>query len=72
MPSPSTLVDALAEWDSAPAVFCAGGGPRISRQQLRKQVQQVTSSLKAAGVKPGDAVSISETNTARQCAYNRL
>lgn len=63
MPGPGTLVDALAGSDNATALFCAGGGPRVTRQQLREQIHFVASSLKAAGVKAGDAVSISDTNT---------
>ena len=63
MPGSGTLVDALAGSDNAPALFCAGGGPRVTRQHLRKQIHLVASSLKAAGVKAGDAVSISDTNT---------
>ena len=63
MPGSGTLVDALAGSDNAPALFCAGGGPRVTRQQLRKQIHLTASSLRAAGVKAGDAVSISDTNT---------
>ena len=69
MPAPATLLDALANWDEAPAVYCAGGGPKISRQQLRKQIIVVANRLKASGIKPGDAVNVSETNTVRLAFY---
>lgn len=64
-----TLEGALQGSDELPAIVLAGGGPTISRKQLREQVVFFANTLRRSGVKPGDVVSIAETNTVRRSAH---
>ncbi|EIE20280.1 acetyl-CoA synthetase-like protein [Coccomyxa subellipsoidea C-169] len=59
----TSLLDTLHGHPDAVAIFCAGGGPRLTRSQLRKQVIGVAIKLRKSGIRPGDAVSIADTNT---------
>lgn len=46
--------------------FCdhaTGGGPTLSRTQLAQQVARFASTLRASGIRPGDTVSLADTNT---------
>ncbi|BDA45528.1 probable 2-hydroxyacyl-CoA lyase at C-terminar half [Coccomyxa sp. Obi] len=63
MTGASTLLDALGGLPDAVAIFCAGGGPRLTRDHLRKEVIRVAVALRKSGIRPGDAVSIADTNT---------
>ena len=65
MTGASTLLDALGGLPDAVAIFCAGGGPRLTRDHLRKEVLRVSVALRKSGIRPGDAVSIADTNTVR-------
>ncbi len=62
----TSLLDTLQGHPDAVAIFCAGGGPRLTRSQLRKQVIDVAIKLRKSGIRPGDAVSIADTNTVLQ------
>lgn len=66
----SSLLDALNGHPDAVAVFCAGGGPRLTRIQLRKQVINIAIALRKSGIRPGDAVSIADTNTVLHASYS--
>jgi len=60
---PETLLDALQGGDpKSPALLCSGGA-ELSRSQLKEQCVILAEAIRNAGIKPGDAVSISETNT---------
>jgi hypothetical protein len=67
LPAGSTLVTVLDGSDASPAVaVTASGGAapvKLSRAQLRALVESLARRLAAAGVKPGDVVSISMANT---------
>lgn len=63
MGGPSTLLDAVGGHSDAVALFCAGGGPRLTRDELKKQVISTAIALRKSGICPGDAVSIADTNT---------
>lgn len=52
------------------STFAAGGGPTLSRSQLQQQVARFASVLKASGIRPGDTVSLADTNTVRVCHQN--
>ena len=59
----STLADAIAGGDELPAVAVTSGGPQLSRKQLRDLVESLARRLQAAGIAPGDVVSVSMANT---------
>ena len=62
----ATLATVLEGSDDALAVAVAAGGapaPRLTRGQLRALVASLARRLAAAGVAPGDVVSISMENT---------
>ncbi len=67
LPKGSTLATVLKGHDDALAVAVTaekGGQPlRLSRAQLRALVASLARRIAAAGVKPGDVVSIAMTNT---------
>ncbi len=65
MTGASTLLETLGGLPDAVAIFCAGGGPRLNRDHLRKEVIRVAVALRRGGIRPGDAVSIADTNTVR-------
>ena len=61
-----TLLDAIEGGNpESPAIICAGGGPQLSRTELRDQCFIFAQAIRRAGIRPGDAVSIAETNTVR-------
>jgi acyl-CoA synthetase (AMP-forming)/AMP-acid ligase II len=62
----ATVASVLEGSDSALAVAVAAGGapaPRLTRGELRGLVASLARRLAAAGVQPGDVVSISMENT---------
>ncbi|GBF97305.1 hypothetical protein Rsub_09996 [Raphidocelis subcapitata] len=66
LPAGATLISAIEGRDDALAVAVADGkkgGVRLSRAQLRAAVGSLAKRLVAAGVKPGDVVSMVQTNT---------
>lgn len=67
LPKGSTLATVLKGHDDALAVAVTaekGGQPlRLSRAQLRGLVASLARRIAAAGVKPGDVVSVAMTNT---------
>jgi len=60
---PETLLDVLEGGDpKSPALLCSGGA-ELSRFQLKEQCVILAEAVRNAGIKPGDAVSIADTNT---------
>ena len=63
-PQLSTLADAYAGGDELPAIAVTGdGGAKLSRKQLRDSVESFAHRLTAAGIAPGDVVSVAMANT---------
>lgn len=62
-PSPRTLTDAITGAGASPALIGANNGPVLTRQQLLAAVQALANTLRASGIKPGDAVTLVDTNT---------
>lgn len=58
----ATLWDVLSA-DDRPALLGGSGGPCYTRGQLRRLAAQFAATLRAAGVQPGDTVTIAEPNT---------
>lgn len=58
----ATLWDVLSA-DDRPALLGGSGGPSFTRGQLRRLAVQFAATLRAAGVQPGDTVTIAEPNT---------
>lgn len=58
----ATLWDVLSA-DDCPALLGGSGGPSFTRGQLRRLAAQFAATLRAAGVQPGDTVTIAEPNT---------
>lgn len=58
-----SLYGVLAGLDDALAIIVTNGGPRVTRGQLQQAVVSTALSLRAAGIKPGDVVSIAMANT---------
>jgi acyl-CoA synthetase (AMP-forming)/AMP-acid ligase II len=69
----STLADAIAGGDELPAVAVTGsGGAKLSRKQLRDLVESLARRLTAAGIAPGDVVSVSTANTVRSLVFSAV
>ncbi len=62
-PQPKTLADVLQGLPDRPAVTVTKGGPSVTRKELSDLAWEVAARLRALGVRPGDLVSIAETNT---------
>ena len=62
-PQLRTLEGVLAGEPGAHALFCAGGGPRLTRGQLQQEIVHFANLIRQAGVRPGDVVSLTDTNT---------
>eukprot|EP00884_Botryococcus_braunii_P001865 jgi/Botrbrau1/1167/Bobra.0162s0055.1 len=62
-PRPRTLTDAISGAGTSAALFGANNGPTISRKQLLDAVTTLANTLRASGIKPGDAVTLVDTNT---------
>lgn len=59
----TSLLDALRGDPQAVAIYCTDGGPRLTYGQLKSQVVSVAIALRKGGIRPGDAISIADTNT---------
>jgi acyl-CoA synthetase (AMP-forming)/AMP-acid ligase II len=60
----ATLLDVVDGGDpAAPALIVGSGGGALSRAQLRALALRAAAALRAAGVRPGDVVTIAEPNT---------
>jgi acyl-CoA synthetase (AMP-forming)/AMP-acid ligase II len=59
------LLAPAATWQEAKQnePWATGGGPHVTRSQLLQQVVQFAGVLKASGIRPGDTVSLADTNT---------
>lgn len=62
-PQPHTLADVLRGSPDSTAVLVTKGGPSFTREQLEALIWKVADRLRELGVRPGDLVSIAETNT---------
>ncbi|KAK9828489.1 hypothetical protein WJX72_000277 [[Myrmecia] bisecta] len=62
-PHPSTLVGILGSKADDVAIYGADGGLRLSRGQLEEQIVELAHVLRESGIRPGDTVSIADTNT---------
>lgn len=76
MLSLTTMVDVLVGADTSPALQVGSSGAAYTRAQLRLLCAQFASTLRAAGISPGDVVTIAEPNTVRRrqgcCRAGRL
>ncbi len=61
----ATLPDVLKGDDSSPAIFVGGGGPAFTRGNLNQLIVEFAETLRKSGIKPGDVITIAETNTVR-------
>ncbi len=64
----STLLQVLQGSEHAPALTIASGGPTLSRKTLLQLCIDFANSIKAAGLRPGDVVTIADLNTVG-CEY---
>lgn len=62
-PKPRTLTEAISGAEASPALIGANNGPLLTRQQLLAAVHALANTLRASGIKPGDAVTLVDTNT---------
>jgi acyl-CoA synthetase (AMP-forming)/AMP-acid ligase II len=63
MAQASTLLDALQASPKATAIFCTAGGPRLTYSELQIEAVRIAATLRNSGIRPGDTVSIADTNT---------
>ncbi|KAK9807300.1 hypothetical protein WJX73_009699 [Symbiochloris irregularis] len=58
-----TLLNVFGGRDEDPALLSSSSGSNLSYEALRRLVFQTANSLKASGIRPGDVVTIADTNT---------
>lgn len=59
----NTLLQVLQGSEHAPALTIAAGGPTLSRKTLLQLCIDFATCIKAAGLRPGDVVTIADVNT---------